>query len=106
MRLNAGHETSFNLPDDHNTAIVVLDGEVTINSSHPAQGVSLALFDTNGEEITIAAATHATLLVLSGQPINEPVAAQGPFVMNTAVEIKQAMMDYQSGRMGQLEPVA
>jgi quercetin 2,3-dioxygenase len=102
VRLKAGHEMSFNLPAGYNTAIVVLDGDVTFNGSHPAQGVSVAVFDPSGEQITIEAKRDAILLVLNGEPINEPVVAYGPFVMNTREEITQAANDFQSGKMGRL----
>ena len=58
------------------------------------------LFDREGGPITIEANTDTKLLILSGAPIDEPVVAQGPFVMNTVGEIKQAMLDFQSGKFG------
>jgi redox-sensitive bicupin YhaK (pirin superfamily) len=102
MRLRAGQGTSFNLSAGYSTAVVVLDGDVTLNGSHPAQGVSVAVFDTSGEQITVEAKQDATLLVLNGEPINEPITAYGPFVMNTREEITQAANDFQSGKMGRL----
>ena len=58
------------------------------------------LFDRNGGAVAIEASTDTKMLILSGAPINEPVVAQGPFVMNTVGEIKQAMLDFQSGKFG------
>lgn len=103
VRLKAGHKQVFTLPDGYNTAVVLLDGEVTLNTSHPLRSVSVALFEAAGEQITIQAQTDATLLLLNGEPINEPIAAYGPFVMNTRQEITQATHDFQSGKMGRLD---
>jgi redox-sensitive bicupin YhaK (pirin superfamily) len=62
------------------------------------------VLDREGESVTIHADEEAALLVLTGDPIDEPVVAHGPFVMNTVTEIKEAFQDYQSGRMGRLIP--
>ena len=65
-----------------------------------AREAQLVLLDRDGGDITLEANNDVTVLVLSGEPINEPVVAQGPFVMNTVGEIKQAMLDFESGRFG------
>jgi redox-sensitive bicupin YhaK (pirin superfamily) len=62
----------------------------------------LAIYALNGSTINIDADEESDLLLMGGEPINEPIAAQGPFVMNTKEEIHQAIVDYQSGRMGHL----
>ena len=80
--------------------IVVLRGHVLINGADKAREAQYALLDREGGGVTIEAETDATLLVLSGEPIDEPVAMHGPFVMNTREEIRQAMADFQSGRFG------
>jgi redox-sensitive bicupin YhaK (pirin superfamily) len=93
----------LSLPSAFNTAIVVLQGRLSVNRSEKAGEADLILFETKGQEITLEAEENATLLVLSGQPIEEPIASYGPFVMNTQEEIRQAMDDYRSGRMGTLD---
>ena len=60
----------------------------------------MAVFDRSGDGVTIEATEDSTILVLSGEPINEPVASYGPFVMNTEGEIRQAIEDYRLGKMG------
>ncbi len=100
VRLNAGKSTSLTLPEGHTLAVIVLAGTVEINGSDVAREAQLVLLGREGGEITIEANSETRLLVLSGEPINEPVVAQGPFVMNTIGEIKQAMLDFQSGRFG------
>lgn len=100
VRLNAGKSTSLTLPEGHTLAVIVLAGTVEINGSDVAREAQLVLLGREGGEITIEANSDTRLLVLSGEPINEPVVAQGPFVMNTIGEIKQAMLDFQSGRFG------
>ncbi len=102
VRLNAGKSTSLTLPEGHTLAVIVLAGTVEINGSDVAREAQLVLLGREGGEITIEANSETRLLVLSGEPINEPVVAQGPFVMNTIGEIKQAMLDFQSGRFGAL----
>jgi redox-sensitive bicupin YhaK (pirin superfamily) len=86
--------------------VVVLKGTVLINGSEIAREAQFALLDRNGGEVTVEANGEASVLMLSGEPIDEPVVMHGPFVMNTADEIRQAMVDFQSGRFGHLEPVA
>ncbi|MDZ7345093.1 MAG: pirin family protein, partial [candidate division KSB1 bacterium] len=73
------------------------------NGTENVGEAELAFFEREGENIAIEAETQATLLVLNGEPINEPVFSYGPFVMNTPEEIRQAILDYQNGRMGQIE---
>jgi hypothetical protein len=102
LRLAAGGATELLVPDGHTTALVVLRGSLRANGSEPIRDAEVALFDRAGERIRIEHPEAATVLLLSGQPIGEPIVGMGPFVMNRPEEIRQAMADYQSGRMGHL----
>ncbi len=100
LRLRVGKTVTLNLPEGHTLAVVVLSGTVTANGEQIAREAQTILFDREGGGIALEARDDAKLLVLSGEPIDEPIAAQGPFVMNTAKEIRQAIADFQSGRIG------
>jgi len=102
VRLKAGHEAALDLPPGHNTAVVLLKGRVGLDSVHELQEAQLALLSAAGERVSLTAKEDSALLVLSGEPIGEPVASYGPFVMNTKEELVQAVNDYQAGRMGHL----
>lgn len=103
LRLTGAAPAELTLPDGHTLALVVLHGEVTINGSARAVEGQLATFSRSGETVTLVANGAATVLLLSGEPIPEPVAGYGPFVMNTQQELRQAFVDYQEGRMGHLD---
>ena len=103
MRLQANHTAELQVPDGHTTILVNLRGKILLNETASVEAVEMALFDRSGEKIILTAREDATLLVLSGEPIPEPVVSHGPFVMNTDDEIRQAIMDYHSGRMGRIE---
>jgi hypothetical protein len=90
------------LPDGFNSAAFVLHGEMLANGMQPVQEVEMVLFAPSGERVLLAAKQDATVLIMSGEPIHEPVARYGPFVMNTRDELIQAVQDYQAGRMGHL----
>lgn len=102
VRVKARHTAEIAVPAGFNTAICVLQGGVSVNGSGPVREAELARLGQTGERITIVATTDTILLVLAGEPINEPVARYGPFVMNTKAEIVQAVNDYQAGKMGHL----
>ncbi|HXV67945.1 MAG TPA: pirin family protein [Nitrospira sp.] len=102
LRLKAGHQVDLSLPEGFNTSVFVLHGRVVINGSHAGGEAELALFGRTGERITLDAEEDSIMLVLGGEPIKEPIARYGPFVMNTQAELVQAVEDYQAGRMGHL----
>jgi hypothetical protein len=104
VRLTGGGQAELSLPSGHNTAVVLLKGEVLINASQVLKGeAQIALLSTSGERVSLDARRDSVLLVLTGEPINEPVASYGPFVMNTKAEIRQAIEDYSAGKMGRLQ---
>jgi len=102
VRLRRGGTASLTLPEGHTVGVIVLKGTVQVNGEAIAREAQLVLLDRTGGEITLEANGDASLLILSGEPIDEPVVMHGPFVMNTADEIRQAMKDFQSGRFGEI----
>jgi quercetin 2,3-dioxygenase len=102
LRLNAGKTATLSTPEGHTTAIIPMHGPALVNGTQSAGEAQLVILERNGGEFTIGVETDATLLVLSGQPLNEPVVGYGPFVMTSDREIAQAIRDYQSGRFGSL----
>lgn len=102
MRLNGNQTIEIELPDGYTSALVVLKGAIKINDSEPIHVAEFGLLERAGETVRIDTLEVAIVLLLSSEPINEPILGSGPFVMNTAEEIRQAMRDYQSGKMGQL----
>ncbi len=102
LRLSAGHQVTLAFPEGYTTGILILRGGVILNGSHAAKDADFALFDPKGEQVSVEGKEDATVLILNGQPIDEPVVSHGPFVMNTQQEIRQAIEDYQSGRMGRI----
>ncbi|MBI2688439.1 MAG: pirin family protein [Acidobacteria bacterium] len=102
VRMEAGGSGELSLPAGHNAAVVLLRGEVTVNGAALAGEAQLAALSPLGERLLLEAKEPSLVLILSGEPINEPVASYGPFVMNTEEEIRQAFADYQAGRMGRV----
>ena len=103
MRLNAGRSVTLDLHAGRNTALVVLRGTVRINATEVAREGQLALFERDGTQLRLESSDDAMVLLLSGEPIDEPIVGHGPFVMNTEQEIHQAFADYQSGQFGQMQ---
>jgi len=101
--LNKGVDISFNFAESYNTALLVIEGSITVNNTDKALTDHFVLFTNKGEDFTVRADEDALVLVLSGQPIDEPIASYGPFVMNTDEEIMQAVKDFQSGKFGYLD---
>ena len=102
LRLNAGKLLTLDLHEGRNTALVVLRGTIEVNGVESVRQGQLALFDRKGDQLTLQASEDAVVLLLSGEPIDEPIVGHGPFVMNTEQEIHQAFADFQSGRFGQM----
>ena len=101
VRLEARGTGKLSLPVGHNSAIVLLRGEVVVNGSSTLKGIAqLAHLSASGETVLLEAKAQSLVLILSGEPINEPVASYGPFVMNSQAELRQAAKDYRAGRMG------
>lgn len=102
LKLEPGARVNLPVPEGHTTLVAVLNGSVQINDTDVLREAELANLDREGQEIVLESNNDARLLVLSGEPIDEPVVGYGPFVMNTEGEIKKAMLDFQSGRFGAL----
>ena len=102
VKLSQGGKANFEFPADFNTALVVIDGVIRVNGLEQAPENHFVLFDTDGTQFEIEATADAIVLVLSGEPINEPIASHGPFVMNSRQEILQAFEDFENGKFGEL----
>ncbi|MFK9007159.1 pirin family protein [Pseudomonas pergaminensis] len=102
LRLNAGKPVTLDLHEGRNTALVILRGTVMVNGGEVARQGQLALFERDGSQLTLEASDDAKVLLLSGEPIDEPIVGHGPFVMNTEREIHQAFADFHSGKFGQM----
>jgi quercetin 2,3-dioxygenase len=102
-RFKAGADLKFSLPSSYNTGVLVVEGEVKMNQKQRVQSDHFVLFKNDGTDFEISAEQEATFLLLSGEPINEPIVPYGPFVMNTSEEIVQAFADFRAGKFGHLE---
>lgn len=100
--LNAGKNHTFAVPESHNLIVLVLDGTVQFNGEEIARRGELITFERGGADVQIEANNEVKLLILTGEPLNEPIVGYGPFVMNTEAEIDQAMRDVQNGKFGQI----
>jgi len=102
LEIQTGHSVTLPAYVGWNTALVILNGKALINQEHSAHGAQLVVFSQEGDALVIEAKEEVKALLLSGQPLNEPIVGHGPFVMNTMEEIKQAFVDFQSGGFGRM----
>ena len=102
LRLKEETRMSLELPGGHNTLIFVLQGRVSVNGSREVGEAELIVCQREGSQVAIETQADSRLLVMSGKPIEEPIARYGPFVMNTKADLVQALQDYQAGKMGHL----
>jgi redox-sensitive bicupin YhaK (pirin superfamily) len=102
IRLRAGARVTLSVPEGQNTALFVLQGRVAVNGAREAGEAELVVYQRQGTDIGIEARDESRLLLMSGEPINEPIARYGPFVMNTKADLMQAVQDYGAGKMGRL----
>lgn len=100
-KLNEGAKADFSFPANYNTALVIIEGEVKVNGKEVPTDY-FVLLDNDGEEFVVEATTDALVLVMSGEPIDEPIVSHDPFVMNTEEEIVEAINDFNAGKFGKL----
>lgn len=102
MRLAARANLDLTLPEGHTAMLVVLSGDVTVNGVQKVSDAQMLLLGREGEDVSISTATAASLLVLTGEPLAEPIVGYGPFVMNAESEIHEAIEDFNKGRLAQM----
>ena len=102
MQIPRDKEVSFEQPEGWSTAIIVLEGSVTVNSDTVAEEAQLVVLSQQGKRVHLHASSDAKVLVLAGEPIDEPIVGYGPFVMNSKAEIAEAVRDFNSGHFGQI----
>lgn len=102
LRLASERQICLPVSGGYTTILAVLKGSVRIDGAETIGPAEIALFEREGDHICIDSAEDTTALLLCGEPIDEPIVGSGPFVMNSAEEIRQAMVDYQSGKMGHM----
>jgi len=103
LRINKNGKANFKFPADFNTAFIVIEGEIKVNDEEIAKADQLIHFKNEGEQVIVESIQDSIVLILSGAPINEPIAQYGPFLMNRPEEIQQAIADYNQGKFGYLE---
>lgn len=106
MRLTRDASIELDLPEGHNAAIVVLTGHVTVGGTQAAGEAEVVLLAKDGAGTTIDADGDSMLLVLTGEPIDEPIIGYGPFVMNSEAEIREAIDDFNKGEFGKIAATA
>jgi redox-sensitive bicupin YhaK (pirin superfamily) len=104
VRLRSGGSATLRVPEGHTTLVAVLRGALNVNGTHDVEAEQIVEFDRAGDEAQVRASADAVFLVLTGEPIDEPIAGYGPFVMNTRDEIMTAIRDLQEGRFARLAP--
>jgi quercetin 2,3-dioxygenase len=101
-RITAGSEAEFEFPKHFNTAVLTIEGGAVINGEQTIAANHFALMNNDGTSFSIRASENSVLLILSGEPLNEPIAAHGPFVMNTRQQLIEAFEEFQAGKFGVL----
>ena len=102
MQLTQGHDVSLRQPAGWSTALVVLEGEISVNGAENAREGQLVVLSQQGETLHLSATEDAKVLLLAGEPLGEPIVGYGPFVMNSKTQIAEAVRDFNSGRFGQI----
>lgn len=102
MRLKANHRVVLDLPEGHTTALFVLHGVIQFDGKHPVRNAELAVMEREGSRLEFEVTEDAVVLLLNGEPLNEPIVGHGPFVMNTREEIMKAINDFNSGHFGKI----
>lgn len=102
LKLKQGEAVDLSFPSGYTTALLSVEGSAMLNGEENLPLNNLALFEQNGENFRVAALEDGVFLLMSGEPLNEPIAQYGPFLMNTQAEIAQAIDDYQQGKFGYL----
>jgi len=102
LKPKAGTSLTLSFPSHYTTAVLAIEGSATINGEKELPTNNLAVFENDGEEFTVAADDDSILLLMAGEPLNEPIAQYGPFLMNTNAEIAQAIDDFNRGTFGHL----
>lgn len=105
IRLQAEHTLTLKVPEGHTAAVFVLSGRITLHSGELLLDAEIAVLDPRGDSFSIEANADSKVLFMGGASIQEPIAAYGPFVMNTMTEIKQAFVDFEDGKMGQITAI-
>ncbi|WP_105102596.1 pirin family protein [Microbulbifer pacificus] len=102
LKLLCGRCTEFTLPTGWSTSLIVLEGKINVNGTADVGAAEMAVLARTGESVTLSASVDTKALLLAGEPIDEPIVAQGPFVMNSREQIYQAITDFQMGHFGQM----
>lgn len=102
LQLNQSQEITLHQPAGWSTALVVLEGEVVVNGEGSAREGQLGVLSQKGEALHLSASSNAKVLLMAGEPLQEPIVGYGPFVMNTKAQIAEAVRDFNSGRFGQI----
>lgn len=102
LQLNQSQEITLHQPAGWSTALVVLEGEVVVNGEGSAREGQLVVLSQKGEALHLSASSNAKVLLMAGEPLQEPIVGYGPFVMNTKAQIAEAVRDFNSGRFSQI----
>lgn len=102
IALQQGSHLTLEQPEGWSTALVVVEGSITVNGTTEAGEAQLVVLSQSGDKLHLEANSDAKVLLMSGEPLNEPIVGYGPFVMNTKTEIEEAIRDFNSGRFGQM----